>query len=363
MTASTTGDDTPPHSTGARKLEHIRIIESDPATDRHRHYFDSIRLTHRALPELDFDAVDPSVGFFGQRLNYPFLISSMTGGDHKTLRQINRNLAEAAEFCGIAMGVGSQRVMFTEPSARESFALRKVAPNALLFANLGAVQLNYGFGLAECKAAVEALEADALVLHLNPLQEVIQPEGNRDFSGLVDRIATVVSGLEVPVIAKEVGAGISRVDAELLLQAGVKIIDVAGSGGTSWSRIEQARADDSERELGYQFEDWGIPTPESLLELNNLRDRATLIASGGIRSGMDMAKAMAMGATLCGTARPYLDPAIESTQAVVQQIERFGEEFRTALFLLGIGQAESLIGRQDLLRGTGTKSSIGNLPC
>lgn len=334
-----------------RKLQHLRILESDHDADRQGHYFDAVRLSHRALPEIARDAVDPGTVFLGKRLSFPLLMSSMTGGHHELLQRINRNLAAAAETCGVAMSVGSQRVMFAVPEARASFALRDVAPRALLLANLGAVQLNEGFGLPQCRAAVAVLEADGLYLHLNPLQEAVQPEGDTDFTGLAAKIGALARDLESPVLLKEVGAGLSLADGQLAIRHGIRYLDVAGTGGTSWSRIEHHRQADSSRphDLGLLFQDWGIPTPQALRLLAPLRPQATLIASGGIRNGLDMAKALVLGASLCGLAKPFLLPAIESVGAVVQVIERLRREFVTAMFLLGCRNVGELQGNESLL--------------
>lgn len=336
--------------TNDRKIEHIRILEEDKGIERAMGHFDRIRLLHRALPEISLEQVDSSTSFLGKRLAFPLLISSMTGGDHDLVRHINRNLARAAELCGVALGVGSQRVMFTHPQARSSFELRPHAPTALLFANLGAVQLNYGFGIQQCAEAVETVGADALCLHLNPLQEAIQPEGNTHFNHLSARIAEITHGLGVPVILKEVGAGISPADVELAYAAGVRHLDVAGTGGTSWSRIESHRHDAPEaRTLGMLYQDWGIPTPEALRLLKPWRDRLDLIASGGIRSGLDMAKAIILGARLCGMAAPFLKPAMDSAEAVIAVIRQMEREFRTAMFLLGTPDIPSLYCNETLL--------------
>ena len=316
-----------------RKLDHIEIVSRDAAIDRRQNYFDRIRLTHRALPELDLAKVDPSVKFMGKTLSFPLLISSMTGGADEELVKINRNRAEAAEAEGVALAVGSQRVLFSDAMARESFELRKHAPNALLFGNLGAVQLNYEMGFADCEAAVDILDADGLFLHLNPLQEAVQPEGDTDFSSLRSKIAVIVQTLKKPVIVKEVGAGISPEDVEHLLAAGVKYIDIAGCGGTSWSMVESRRSD--EPELGELFADWGIPTPLALQLMKPYRHEVKMIASGGVRSGIDMAKSIILGASLCGMARPFLNPARESADAVRKVIRRVKREFSTAMFLLG----------------------------
>ncbi len=328
-----------------RKGDHVRIVAEDASMDRRKFYFDEIRLTHRALPEISLTDVDPSVEFLGKKLSFPLLISSMPGGSGKQLETINRNLAEAAEAEGAAMGVGSQRILFDDPSAASSFDLRGVAPTTLLFANLGAVQLNYGLTVDQIRSAIDLLKADALILHLNSLQEAIQPEGDTDFSNVWKKMEQLFQTLETPVIVKEVGAGISKADAERLIKAGAKIIDVAGAGGTSWSRIEAARCDDPS--LGELFQDWGIPTPAALKALAPLD--VTLIASGGIRTGIDMAKAMILGASLCGMARPFLDPAMESVDAVRKVIQRIKKEFVTTMFLLGARTVDDLKGHEELI--------------
>ncbi len=335
-----------PDTTNSRKVEHIRIIREDRGADRRKFYFDDVRLKHRALPELNLSDVDPATEFLGKRLSFPLLISSMTGGDHSLVRKINRNLAIAAEAEQVALGVGSQRVMFTNPKARASFELREFAPTTLLFANLGAVQLNYGFGISECREAVAAVGADALCLHLNPLQEAVQPEGDTNFAGLAEKIGAIAKGLKVPVILKEVGAGISAEDVKLVLKKGVRIIDVAGSGGTSWSRIEHHRQNGGD--LGLLFQDWGIPTPDALRELAPFRKQITLIASGGIRSGLDIAKAVVLGASLGGLAQPFLEPAMQSPDAVRKVIQRLRREFVTAMFLTGCRNVKQMTGNSRL---------------
>jgi len=328
-----------------RKAEHVELVATDASMDRRKFYFDDIRLTHRALPEVNLADIDPSIEFLGKTLSFPFLISSMTGGPDTKLELINWNLAAAAEAEGVAMGVGSQRILFDDPSAATSFELRSVAPETLLFANLGAVQLNYGMTVDQIRSAMDVLKADALMLHLNPLQEVVQPEGNTDFFNLWKKMEQLFQTLEKPVIVKEVGTGISKADAERLIEAGAKVLDVAGAGGTSWSRIESARSSDSS--LGECFQDWGIPTPDALKVLAPLD--VTLIASGGIRSGIDMAKAMIFDASLCGMARPFLKPAMESADAVREVIRRIKREFVTTMFLLGLENIEQLQGNKGLL--------------
>ena len=330
-----------------RKLDHIQIVSEGDGIDRCKNHFDRILLTHRALPELNLSEVDPSVEFMGKELAFPLLISSMTGGTGEELATINRNLAVAAEAEGVALAVGSQRVFLSDDAARASFELRQYAPTALLFGNLGAVQLNHGMGFADCEAAVDILEADGLYLHLNPLQEAVQPEGDTDFSNLRNRIAEIVQRLDRPVVIKEVGAGVSPEDVELLLAAGIRHIDVAGCGGTSWSMVESRRSGNPD--LGELFADWGIPTPVALRLLKPYRHEVELIASGGVRSGIDMAKSLVLGASLCGVARPFLNPARESADAVRTVIRRLKREFTTALFLLGAACANDLKDNEGLI--------------
>jgi isopentenyl-diphosphate Delta-isomerase len=340
-----------PGNTNQRKRDHLRIIREDGEVDRQKHYFDQIQLTHRALPEVNLSEIDTRCEFLGKTLAFPLLISSMTGGDSDELQLINRNLATAAERCRVAMGVGSQRVMMDSDAAADSFRLRDVAPNTVLCANLGAVQLNMGFSVEECRKAVECCAADALFLHLNPLQEAVQPEGDTDFSDLAKRIGAIASELEVPVIVKEVGAGISKVDAERLLDIGVSIIDVAGSGGTSWSRVESHRRATEQDDIGVVFQDWGIPTPQALWDLLSMNDELTVIASGGIRNGIDMAKAVILGASLCGLASPFLKAAHDSPEAVEAVIEKLKNEFKVAMFLLGCANMAALQGNVELIAG------------
>ena len=321
-------------SIAQRKDDHITQCLKDPAVDRLDTGFDSIALVHRALPELDFDKVDTSIMFLGKRLSFPFILSSMTGGTSKETITINQNLAKAAEECKVAFAVGSQRVMFEDKKAEESFKLRQLAPSIPLIANLGAVQLNYGFGIAECNKAVEVLNADALFLHLNPLQEVIQKGGNRNFEKLSEKIKQIRAKLEVPLMIKETGCGLSQADYQLLINCGIRYIDVAGRGGTSWSRIEHlCNKDDSN--LGLAFQDWGLTTIESLEQAKPFKNQLFLIAGGGIRSGIDLAKAISLGASMGSSALPFLKAALESKDAVVKLIQEYREQFKIALFLTG----------------------------
>ncbi|MDX1796615.1 MAG: type 2 isopentenyl-diphosphate Delta-isomerase [Hydrogenovibrio sp.] len=326
-----------------RKQDHIDAILKDRDIERGQAGFDSIRLSHRALPECAFEKIDSSTRFLHKRLSAPLMISSMTGGASGNLTQINRNLATAAEACQVALAVGSQRTMIDTPAAETSFQLRQYAPTVPLIANMGAVQLNYGFGLEEAQRMIETLDADALYLHLNPLQEVIQPEGDTDFSNLVDKIAQLVEKLPVPVILKEVGCGLSEADIKLGLEAGVKWFDVAGRGGTSWSRIEAHRSQQIDpSDLGILFQDWGLTTPQALLQARPYQSEANFIASGGIRNGIDMVKSVIMGGQICGIAAPFLEPSMKSAEATIEKIHQLTQEFRTAQFLLGAPKVANL---------------------
>lgn len=323
-----------------RKAEHIRLA-LDEQMQLGTAAFDDYRFSHEALPEIDFAEIDPSIEFLGRRLRAPLLISCMTGGT-ETARRINRNLAAAAEQTGVAFGVGSQRKALEDPSMVPTFAVRDVAPTIPLLANLGAVQLNYGMGVAHCRAAVEMIGADALVLHLNPLQEAIQPEGQCNFRGLLSQIGQVVEGVGVPVIAKEVGSGLSTETARRLAGVGVRILDTAGVGGTSWARIEGRRAGDLD--LGELFAGWGLTTPESILAVRQVAG-VTIIASGGLRSGLDVAKALALGADLAGLAFPFLAAATQSAERVVTVIDRLVRELSICMFCLGVSTVAQLRGQ------------------
>jgi isopentenyl-diphosphate delta-isomerase len=297
---------------------------------------------HQAVPELDLARVDTTVEWFGKQLRAPLLISSMTGGTDQAAA-INRSLAAAAQSAGIAMGVGSQRAAIEHPELAPTFQVRAVAPDILLFANLGAVQLNYGYGVDQCRRAVEMLEADALVLHLNALQEAVQPEGDGNFAGLLKRIEQVCRALPVPVIGKEVGWGISEQAARQLAAAGVAAIDVAGAGGTSWSQVEMHRArSEAQKRVAAAFVDWGIPTAEAILNVRRAAPEVRVIASGGLRDGIDVAKCLALGAGLAGMAGPFLKAAAVSVEAVGEVIAEVSRELRIAMFAAGAGSLERL---------------------
>lgn len=326
-----------------RKADHIRInLDEDVGFDRLTVGFEQYRFIHQALPELDLKSVSLTTRLFHKSLQAPVLISSMTGGTEQA-RHINLNLAQAAQHYGVAMGLGSQRAGIQHPEVADTFKVRSVAPDILLFANLGAVQFNYGYDVEHCIEAVQMIEADALILHLNPLQEAVQPEGDVNFSGLVKKIEAVCRRLPVPVIAKEVGWGISEQAAKMLAEAGVAAIDVAGSGGTSWSQVELFRApDDLHRRVAAAFRDWGIPTAESVQMVRRAAPDLPVIASGGIRSGIDIAKAIALGATLGGMAGPFLKAATVSAEAVMETLEETVRVLRIAMFSAGAGSIEAL---------------------
>ena len=319
----------------SRKADHIRInleedVRSGLTTGLEQYHF-----IHRALPEINLEDVDLSLKLFGRTLQAPVLISSMTGGTQEAAA-INRTLALAAQATGVAMGVGSQRAAIEHPEQAVTFRVRQQAPDILLFANLGAIQLNYGYGIEQCLQAVEMIEADALILHFNALQEAVQPEGDTRFAGLLQKIEKVCRLLPVPVIAKEVGWGFSRADVRSLAEAGVAAIDVAGTGGTSWSQVEMHRAtDESQKRLAAAFIDWGIPTSQAILNVRQEAPGLVVIASGGLRSGVDIAKCIALGASLGGMAGPFLKAAAQSVEATIQTIQELRREIQICMFAAG----------------------------
>lgn len=330
-------------STETRKRQHIEtVLTEDVAAKGVTTGFERYALDHMALPELDLDAVDLSTELFGRRLSSPLLISSMTGGTDEA-RSINRHLAKAAQVLGIAMGVGSQRAAVERPDLSDTYDVRDVAPDILLFANLGAVQLNYGYGVDQARRAVDMIGADALFLHLNALQEAVQAEGDRDWRGLYDKINALCRDLDVPVVAKEVGNGVNATTAKRLVECGVSAIDVAGAGGTSWSEVEAHRApDDRTRAVAHGFAGWGIPTAVSLTEVVAALPNVPVFASGGIRTGVDAAKAIRLGAALVGTAAPVLGSATETATAVRDRMAAMAEQLRIAAFCAGAGDLAAL---------------------
>ena len=327
---------------GSRKNDHIRInleenVQSALTTGLENYHF-----IHQALPDLNLEDVDLSQKVFGRKLQAPILISSMTGGTEEA-GQINQTLAAAAQQTGIAMGLGSQRAAIEAPQLAHTFQVRKSAPDILLFANLGAIQLNYGYGIEQCQQAVDMIEADALILHFNALQEAVQPEGDTHFAGLISRIEAVCKALPVPVIAKEVGWGFSKKTARQLAEAGVAAIDVAGAGGTSWSQVEMHRAkNESQARLAAAFIDWGIPTSQAILNVRQAAPDLFVFASGGLRSGVDIAKCIALGASLGGMASPFLKAAARSLDVTVQTINEIRKEIQVCMFASGAGDIKQL---------------------
>ncbi len=328
--------------TSARKADHIRInldedVRSGLTTGLERFHF-----IHQALPELNLEEVDLSLSVFDRSMAAPILISSMTGGTDEA-GEINRTLAQAAQETGIAMGLGSQRAAIEHPDLAVTFKVRDVAPDILLLANLGAIQLNYGYGVDQCQRAVDMIEADALILHLNPLQEALQPEGDTNFAGLLKKIEGVCDNLTIPVIAKEVGWGISEQTARQLINAGIAAIDVAGAGGTSWAQVEMHRAqNESQARLAAAFPDWGIPTADSIVMVRRTAPDSPIFASGGLRTGLDIAKCIALGATLGGMAGPFLKAATRSLDDTILAIHEVAREIQVTMFAVGAGNLEEL---------------------
>ncbi|MGD2076987.1 MAG: type 2 isopentenyl-diphosphate Delta-isomerase [Chloroflexota bacterium] len=327
-----------------RKVDHIRInVEEDVSFRNLATGLDKYYLMHEALPELDFAQVDTATTLLGKSLKTPLVISSMTGGADEA-HKINLTLAEAAQEVGMAMGLGSIRAAIEDKSLAYTYHVRKNAPDILLFANLGAVQLNYGYGLEQCLEAVEICEADALILHFNALQEAVQPEGDGDFSDLLSKVEYICRHLPVPVIAKEVGWGFSEGTASRLASAGVAAIDVAGAGGTSWSQVEMHRAPTPRHaRVAGAFIDWGIPTADAVQFCRNGAPRLPIIASGGIRDGIDVAKCIALGAAAVGFAGEFLRAAVNGgVEQVIETAGMITDELRVAMFSSGAGDVDAL---------------------
>ncbi|MEF2968227.1 type 2 isopentenyl-diphosphate Delta-isomerase [Paenibacillus sp. M1] len=337
--------------TSERKTQHIRLcLEEQVGSEGITTGFEKYRFRHNALPELDFEEISLKTTFLGAPVRTPLLVSSMTGGSELAGR-INERLAEAAERRGWAMGVGSVRAAVERGELAPTFAVRRKAPTIPIIANIGAVQLNYGFGAEQCRRAVDIAGADMLVLHLNSLQEVFQPEGNTAFGGLLARIEELCRTLPVPVGVKEVGWGIDGAAAKRLREAGVAFIDVAGAGGTSWSQVEKFRSSDPVRRAAAEsFADWGIPTAECIREVRAAAPEAALIGSGGLNTGVDAAKALALGADLAGFGRALLEPAVNSEERLDALLERIELELRTAMFGIGAGTVAALRGTPRLVR-------------
>ena len=322
-------------STEARKARHLDVCLNEDVTSTLDAGWDAVRLRHEALPEFALADVDVSTAFLGHALRAPLMISSMTGGTARAA-EINRRLARAAGEAGIAFALGSGRAMLEDPALRKTFDVRPLAPRMMLFANIGAVQLNYGVAIDDLRGLIDDLDANGLYLHLNPLQEAVQPGGDTNFRALEPKIAALCRALDVPVVAKSVGSGIAPSTAARLVDCGVAAIDVAGAGGTSWARVEGKRADDPARErIAEAFADWGYPTPRATAALRAALPSVPLVASGGVRNGVHVAKALALGADVAGAALPFLRAAEESESAPAALIDEFVTTLRIALFATG----------------------------
>jgi isopentenyl-diphosphate delta-isomerase len=332
--------------TRKRKAEHIRIsLNQNVQARRVTTGFEDVHFVHKALPEVDKQKVNLSTTVFEHRFAAPLIVGAITGGTSEA-KKINSVIADAVEELGLGMGVGSQRAAIEDKKLENTFAVvRKNAPTAFLIANLGGVQLVNGYGLKEARRAIEMIDADAIAIHLNPLQEAVQPEGQTRFGGILRRIREIAERLDKPVIAKETGAGIAAEEAKKLESAGVKGIDVSGAGGTSWAAVEYYRAKErrnsSQRRLGDVFWDWGIPTAASVVEVSKTA-KVPVIASGGIRDGVDVAKALGLGASLASLSQPMLHAAARGVKETVGALSLLMEELRNVMFLVGAESVRDL---------------------
>lgn len=332
-------------STPSRKAEHIRICLDGEVTNGVKPGFEHVMLVHQALPELNYREVDTSCTFLGKKLKAPILITGMTGGCNKSKR-INKNLAEAAEKVGVAFGLGSQRAMIENSGLADTYYVRDVAPTTLLVGNIGLVQFTLGYGEKEIEAA-RSIGLDALALHLNPLQEMCQPEGDKQWKGCRTALKDVCKWSKMPIMVKETGAGISAETAGLAVQSGAAAIDISGCGGTNFALVEAHRKGGNTGEI---FHDWGIPTVCSLMEVKKAV-KVPLVCSGGVQSGVDVAKAIVLGANMAGLARPLLKPATESADAVAEKLEQILKELRAAMLLSGARNLEEMARVKYVLTG------------
>ncbi|MDQ1146653.1 isopentenyl-diphosphate delta-isomerase [Bacillus sp. SORGH_AS 510] len=323
-----------------RKDDHIHLCLHEEVTGRGISTgFEQFRFIHQALPEINFSDINTESFFLGKRIKMPYLISSMTGGTEMAY-SINKNLAQAAQEKGWALGLGSARAAVESPAQVYTFQVRKYAPDIPIIANIGAVQLNNGFGIDECKRVVDMSEADALVLHLNSLQELIQPEGNTNFKGLFKKIEVLCQEFPLPIGIKEVGWGINGVLAKRFFEAGVSFIDLAGAGGTSWSQVEKLRSSDSLKiAVAEALKDWGLSTTDCLIDVKSQSAMGTTIASGGLKNGVEAAKAIALGADLVGFGRSIL---LESVDSLIQRFTQLEWELKAAMFGIGTDSIDSL---------------------
>jgi isopentenyl-diphosphate delta-isomerase len=327
--------------TEKRKAEHIRIcLEQKAQARKATAGFEDIQLVHRALPEVDRKKISLPTSFLGKKFSAPLIVGAMTGGTEEATK-INASIAEAVEKLHLGMGVGSQRAAIEDKKLEKTYAIaRKKAPSAFLIANIGGVQLVHGYGLKEVKKVVEMIDADAVAVHLNALQEAVQPEGQTNFKGVLAKIGEIAGELDKPVIVKETGCGVSAEDAKALEVAGVKAIDVGGVGGTSFAAVEYYRST-NQNNMGEIFWDWGIPTAVSLIETTQSVN-IPVIASGGVRSGLDIAKSLALNASLASISQPVLETAVKGAKETEELLSRLIYELRNAMFLVGAENLESL---------------------
>jgi isopentenyl-diphosphate delta-isomerase len=338
-----------------RKKEGIDIpLQKNVQAKTTSTYLEYVRLVHNALPELDYDDIDTSMTFLGKRFSAPLIIDSMTGGtDEATI--INGRLGELAEKYGFGMGLGSQRAGLKNEELAATYSIaRKNAPNAFLIANIGGAQLSKGLTVDEAKRIVKMIRANALAVHLNPLQELVQPEGEPRYKGVLAQISELAKTIDVPLIIKEVGAGISKEVAIKLEMANVSAINIAGAGGTSWAGVEKLRAeslkDDLKKHLGEMFWDWGIPTAASLIEVRRAV-KLPLIASGGLRNGLEVAKCIALGASMAAMAYPFLQTAAQSRESLFAFADTILAEFKSTMFLVGAKNTAALASSRYILTG------------
>ena len=336
-----------------RKAEHINICLDEKAQAKKATTgFEDVQFVHRTLPEVDEANIDVSTKVFGHKFSAPVIVGAMTGGTAEATR-INAVIAEAVETLQLGMGVGSQRAAIENPKLSETFSIaRKKAPTAFLIANIGGIQLVHGCGVKEVKQAIEMIDADAVAVHLNALHEAIQPEGQTSFKGVLDKICEITAELDKPVIVKETGAGIAAEDAKKLEEAGVKAIDVGGIGGTSFAAVEYYRSEYNSVQhfLGDVFWDWGIPTAVSLMETTQTA-KVPVIASGGMRSGMDVAKSLALNACLASVCQPALETAVKGGKVTQKMLSLLIDELRTVMFLVGAEKVQDLAKKPVVVMG------------
>jgi len=332
--------------TERRKEEHIKICSEEDVSSTESAGFEDVYLVHKSLPEVDFDEINTEVKFLGKTLNAPIVIEAMTGGA-KIAEKINKNLAKAAEECGVAIALGSARAAIENKKLWNTYYVRDVAPSIPIIGNLGIVQFVEDYGKEQILEVVAEMEADAIEIHLNPLQEIVQPEGDTEWKGALDKISAIIKEINVPIIAKETGAGISREVAIMLEKAGFSVLDISGVGGTSFSYVEYFRASS---ELGKLLRNWGIKTVISIVECTKATS-LPIIASGGVRSGMDGAKSIALGASYFGMARPLLKASLKSAEDVKKIIEKYIHELKVTMFLVGAKNIEELKNKDVVITG------------